>query len=263
MNETEAVALLRRGEWDAARGVFDALVRERPSAAAWEGLGEAAWWQDDADAVFESRERAYQLYREAGDDLGAARMATWLGSDYLDFRGEPAVSNGWRELARKLLADLPTSVEHAWFAFFEADTVLFEEDTEAAQRWAQEAIAISRRLKLIDVEALASAAEGLALVNEGDLAGGMSRLDRAAAMALSGELKEPFAFNTVLCHLIYACEAARDFTRAAQWCQRAREYADRIGFAFAQGVCRVHYAGVLLWRGRWRRSVSWKTPAAT
>ena len=55
---------------------------------AYEGLSWAAWWLDDDDAVFEAHERAYRLYRERGDAAGAARMATWLAADQLDFRGD-------------------------------------------------------------------------------------------------------------------------------------------------------------------------------
>jgi len=40
----------------------DALAREE-TPEALEGLSWAAWWLDDADAVFDAREQAYRLYR--------------------------------------------------------------------------------------------------------------------------------------------------------------------------------------------------------
>ena len=40
--------------------------RRRRRAATLEGLSWAAWWLDDAEAVFDARERAYRLYRDAG-----------------------------------------------------------------------------------------------------------------------------------------------------------------------------------------------------
>lgn len=56
----------------------------------------AAWWGNDALATFDARERTHALYREADDGRGAARMATWLGTDHVDFRGELAVARaGW------------------------------------------------------------------------------------------------------------------------------------------------------------------------
>ncbi len=42
-----------------------------------------------------ARERAYRLYRRRGKRAGAARMATWLAADQLDFHGAVAVARGW------------------------------------------------------------------------------------------------------------------------------------------------------------------------
>jgi ATP/maltotriose-dependent transcriptional regulator MalT len=54
-----------------------------------------------------------------------------------------------------------------------------------------------------------------------------------------------------LCCLISACEQVRDFNRAVQWCQELRAFAERLQSTFAGGICRAHYAGVLIWRGKW------------
>ena len=59
--------LLSRGAWSEARAAFEAMLRERETPEALEGLGLAAWWLDDADAVFDSRERAYVLAILLGD----------------------------------------------------------------------------------------------------------------------------------------------------------------------------------------------------
>jgi hypothetical protein len=45
----------------------------------WALLREARW--------DEAREQAFRLYEEDGDATAAARMATWLAVDELDFRG--------------------------------------------------------------------------------------------------------------------------------------------------------------------------------
>jgi len=243
---------LARGEWETARAIYDALVAERETAEAVEGQSWVAWWLDDGDVVFSARERAYHLYREAGDMLGAARMAIWLGNDYIDFYGEMAVSNGWIQIAQRTLSDLPTAPEHGFLAILQADLALMlEEDTVTSIQQAQRATAIGRQVGVPDIEVLGRTIEGLALVTEGDMVQGMSLLDEAATEAVSGSLADLSAVSFVLCHLIFACERSQDFERAAQWCHRTREYADRIGFSFAQGYCRVHYAGVLLWRGMW------------
>src|SRR5437899_11936374 len=103
------VELLASGAWSEARGAFEHALAERESAEALEGLGLAAWWLDDAETVFNSRERAYKLYLERGDRRSAARLAVWLAWDCGAFRGESAVANGWLQRARRLLEGLPDS----------------------------------------------------------------------------------------------------------------------------------------------------------
>ena len=98
-------ARLREGEWALARECFAA----GSEAEALEGLSWAAWWQDDAHAVFDARERAYALYRERGEPAAAARMALWIGADQNDFHGAATVAAGWFERARRLLEPLPES----------------------------------------------------------------------------------------------------------------------------------------------------------
>ena len=50
--------LLAAGAWLEARCAFAADLAERESAESLEGLALAAWWLDDGDTVFASRERA-------------------------------------------------------------------------------------------------------------------------------------------------------------------------------------------------------------
>ena len=66
--------------------------------------------------MFDARERAYRIYRERDDDLGAARMAVWLAWDTAAFRGEQAIANGWLQRAHRLLEGQPDPTEHAWLA---------------------------------------------------------------------------------------------------------------------------------------------------
>src|SRR3982751_1282210 len=105
---------LSRGAWAEARAAFETALASGESADALEGVGLAAWWLDDADAVFTARERAYKLYLERGDRLSAARVAVWLAWDCWAFRGENAVANGWLQRARRLLDGLPVCAERAW-----------------------------------------------------------------------------------------------------------------------------------------------------
>lgn len=69
---------LARGAWEEARDLFTAAAAAAETPEALEGLGVAAWWLDDGETTLDARERAYRLFVERGDRLGAARVATWL-----------------------------------------------------------------------------------------------------------------------------------------------------------------------------------------
>ena len=66
-----------------------------------------------------------------------------------------------------------------------------QRDPVAARRLSQQASAIARSVGPADMEMLGVALEGLAMVTEGDVAEGMSRLDEATAAATAGELTDP------------------------------------------------------------------------
>ncbi len=125
---------LEQARWGAAREAFERALAAEETAAAHEGLSWAAWWLDDGDAVFAARERAFTLYRTAGDAESAARMAIWLAVDELDFRGSWAVASGWLQRAERLLEDLEPGPEHGWLAFQQGYIAHATGDTARAGR---------------------------------------------------------------------------------------------------------------------------------
>jgi LuxR family maltose regulon positive regulatory protein len=212
----------------------------------------ACWWLEDYATGIDARELAYRLFRQAGDARGAARAAIWLSNDYADFRGETAVANGWIQRAERLLDGLPPSPEHALLAYQKAHIALMgQRDPVAARRLSSEAAAIARSVGPADMEMLGVALEGLALVTEGEVAAGMSLLDEATAAATAGELTDPAMIGTACCYLIRACEQVHDYDRAAQWCERVREFARRWKFTHLFSACRIQYASLLTLRGEW------------
>ncbi len=243
---------LARGGWEEARVCFEGSLRDAESPEALEGLGMACWWLEDYATCIDARERAYRLYRGRDDAPAAARLAIWLSNDYADFRGETAVANGWLRRAERLLDGLEPTPEHALLAYMNAHVALMSHrDPVAARRLSAEAAEIARKVGPADMEMLGVALEGLAMVTEGEVAAGMSRLDEATAAALAGELSDPNMIGTACCYLIRACEQVHDYDRAAQWCERVREFCRRWKFTHLFSACRIQYASLLTLRGEW------------
>jgi DNA-binding NarL/FixJ family response regulator len=243
---------LARGAWSDARSAFESSLRDRETPEALEGLALAAWWLDDADAVFDARERAYRQYSERGDRQSAARIAVWLAWDAWAFRGEHAVSNGWLQRARSLLAGLPECADQAWLDVREASLCLMEDgDPDRAHRLAAEGIRIARHVHNIDLEMLGVSVQGLSLVASGAISEGMRRLDEVNAAIVAGELKDLVAIALACCYMIAACERVRDYDRAVQWCARLKVFCAKWGLRPLFAVCRTQYASICMWRGTW------------
>lgn len=245
---------LSAGRWQAAHDAFRTALDEHPGAEAFEGLSWAAWWLDDAEGVFECREQAFRLYRERRADDSAARMATWLAADHLDFRGAAAVANGWLRRARTLLAPLEPGPDHGWLAFHEGYVASGRGDTTDALARALEAARLGRRFGVPDLEMLGLALRGSVLVSCARVSEGMGCLDEATTLALEGTATIPISGAWACCFLVGACESVRDYSRAFEWCDRIADFAEQYGSAYMLGFCRTHYAAVHLWRGEWARA---------
>ncbi|HEX6234783.1 MAG TPA: LuxR C-terminal-related transcriptional regulator [Jiangellaceae bacterium] len=245
-------AAIATGAWDEARMAFEQALSDRPSAENYEGLAWAAWWQLDVTLLFEARREAYQRYREAGDVVAAARVAGWIGTDHLDFKGESIAANGWFRRARRLLEGVEPTPEHGWLAVHEAPLALFYRgDATKTRQLGAIAAQLARRHGQGDLEMLGMATEGLAMVAEGRLDDGMGLLDEATAMALSGEWIHSVALPWACCYMIYACELAHDHERAAEWCVLVADIAEQQGLPYMWGLCRAHHAAVLVLQGEW------------
>ena len=247
----EARAALARGAWEDARDQFERAIRDAPSAEAWEGLAISASYLDLADIAIDAREEAFRRYRETHDARGAVRCGVWLASDILDFRGDAAVANGWLQRAQSIVADVsePTAEGALLLAFRAHMTLLADSNPSGARRLCEEAIAMSRQCGDVDTEMIALAVDGIAMVTEGHVAEGMSKLDEATTAAVAGEMHDPNLMATACCVLINACEQMRDYARAGQWCERVRVLADRWRMGNFFIICRTQYASILMARG--------------
>ena len=243
---------LEAGAWQEAQRAFERSLRAEETPEALEGLGLAAWWLDNADLVFDARERAFRGYRGRGDHVSAARVAVWIAWDSAAFRGEEGVAKGWLQRARRLLDGQPESQEHAFLAARDAVfTLLDDGDPEAAETLAREAIRVAQTLRAIDYEMVGRSLLGFALITTGQVTEGLRELDEVSAAILAGELTDRVLIALAGCYLIGACDRARDHGRAVQWCERVKEYSRRWGLKPLFAVCRTQYASVCMWRGAW------------
>jgi ATP/maltotriose-dependent transcriptional regulator MalT len=245
-------AALGRAEWAEARAQFADAVAADDSPAAWEGLSRAVWWLGDQEATLAARERAYRGYRRAGDPCGAARMAMWLASDHLDFRGDDAVASAWLRRGRALVAEHEPCVEQGWITLLEADIALLAtSDPTAAERGARHALDLARRIPDVGVEVVSLAILGYALVASGAVDDGLRHLDESAALAVAEDFSETAAPGWALCHTVSACADVGDFGRAEQWCRALHTWSAEWQARHFFGVCRTAYGEVLATAGDW------------
>jgi LuxR family maltose regulon positive regulatory protein len=250
---TAAGAALGRRAWREARETYERALAVEESAEALEGFAVASWWQDDVDAAIGARERAYVLRRERGETVEAARVAGFLAWDYGAMRGINAVANGWLQRARRLVEDLEPSAEQAWLPLIEASFHL-DTDASAVLRLSTEAAEHARAHGGLDIEMTARTLQGLALVSLGRVEEGTRLLDEGTAAATAGELYDPIAIGSCCCNMIIACERARDFDRAGQWCEQLAAFCERTGQRPLLALCRAHHGTVLMMRGEWREA---------
>jgi LuxR family maltose regulon positive regulatory protein len=244
-------AELGRGRWVEARKIFEEALAREETPEACDGLSWAAWWLDDAEALFAARERAYRLYKRGGDAASAARMATWLAADHLDFHGSAAVASGWLRRAHRLLDTLDPGPDHGWLAFHEGYLARVAGDAFGARQRAAAAAELGWRFGVPDLEMLGLALEGATLVACAQVEEGMRCLDEATAAALEGDATIPISSAWACCFLVGACTAVLDYGRASEWCDRIGEFAERYGSRYMLAFCRAEYGLVYLWRGRW------------
>jgi ATP/maltotriose-dependent transcriptional regulator MalT len=244
---------LARGAWDEALALLEGLDDD-PDAL--EAVGVAQWWLDDADATIGARERAYRLYRDRDDHLGAARVAGALAWDSVLFGGRTAIASGWIDRGARLLEDEELAPEHAWLAVREAEVALARSEPATAREAARRAISIGQQLDREEVQVVGRSLEGVSLVHEGRIDEGMRRLDESAVAATAGDLKDMMWIGKVCCNLIAACERVGDDERATQWCEEVKEFARRSELRTLFNVCRTQYAAVLIRKGAWSEAES-------
>ncbi len=187
--------------------------------------------------------------------IRAAVSAVFLGRMYYWMHDNPHVANGWFALARTLVAGQPDGAEHVLVALPLPGCDI--DDVTALRANAERSLELARRLGERNLEAKALSDLGTALVSLAAVEEGMTRLDEAMAMVVSGEAGSPFVSGDVVCNLLTACGRAGDLARANEWTRVAE---DQLGFGIEHGPayiyaqCRSVMGQILCDVGRWRHA---------
>jgi tetratricopeptide (TPR) repeat protein len=244
----DGAAALAAGDLVGARQALDGA--ETPHARVL--LGVVAYALEDFGAAGDQWEGAFTSFREADDLKGAALAATYLGMLHFDAWGNESVSHGWLSRAGRLLDRAGRCVERGYLEL--ALVACAARDVSALEESAAVALDLAIEFHDPDLEARALADGGLALISQGRLAEGFSRLDEAMAPLSAGEVHNPLIGGTIFCALLTACERTGEMRRAEEWTQAcrafaARQFADSLPVLHAH--CRLAYGTVLCEAGRW------------
>lgn len=209
-------------------------------------------------AMFHQSEQAVAALVDSMQTFGSQRptraavAAVFLGRLHYFVHDSPAVANGWFARARRLVADQPDGIEHALAALPLPGCDIV--DVTQLQKDATRALALARRIGDANLEAKALADLGTAQVSRAFVDEGMTLLDEAMAMVLSGEASSPFAAVEVVCNLLSSCARVGDLSRADQWTRAADRHLglgidERPAFLYVH--CRSNLGLILCDVGRW------------
>jgi DNA-binding CsgD family transcriptional regulator len=248
---SHARAALQQGRWTEARAGFEASLGLQETAEALEGLAQAYWWLCDARSSVRYRERAWVLFRQAGEPVRAGRAAIDLSISYLVNLGNDSAARGWLARAERLTRSLEPNPLQGWLLLMEG---YMSGDAERALACIERALHLGQETSDADLELVALSDLGIALVVVGRAGEGLAMLDEAMAAALGGECSRLDTVVFAMCNMLAACHLVGDLDRATQWCKVAEDFMSSYGCPFLYARCRTHYGGVLVAKGRWEQA---------
>lgn len=239
-----------RGDWSAARALFLAAGDLGP--ADLQTLSDVEWWLGHVREAWAAAEAAFAGFERAGAPRQAAMAALDLAGLHF-LRGEEALGSTWLAQAHRLLHEHPDSVERVYLDFME--------QVESAQaRWDSAAvIASAPRLREraqgdATLVAMATMAEGRAMVRQGQVAAGFALIEGSMAGVLAGGLK-PEWIGYLYCSLVDACHELADLARMRMWTDALSSWCSTLpGEAMFSGICQVHQAQLRQVQGDWAGS---------
>lgn len=244
------VAFVER-RWEDAFALLAAEDAVRPlSAADLELLSRAASLTARDGEAFVILDRSYQLCLAAGDELGAARAAFWLGFR-LSSLGENGRAHAWLARSTEIVARHGDCVERGYLLLPRIHQRLLTRENDEACGLAARAAAIGDRFADADLSALARQLEGRALIENGDVAAGVGLLDEAMLIATTGTVSE-LGRGLVYCSVIGCCQRVFAVDRSREWSVVLESWCgSQAQLGIFNGTCRVHRAELLEFAGSW------------
>jgi DNA-binding NarL/FixJ family response regulator len=200
-------------------------------------------------------ERAYRAHLDAGEPLAAVRCASWIAVS-LAVRGEMGQAGGWIARAERLIErERSDCAERGYLLVPRIIEHEVAGNLEGAAATAAEAAALGERYGDHDLFAIATHAQGSALIGLGKLREGLALLDMAMVAVVAGEVS-PVSSGIVYCGVIIACEQAHDLRRAREWTTALSQWCegqpDLVAFT---GRCLVHRAQIMRLDGSWGEAI--------
>jgi tetratricopeptide (TPR) repeat protein len=168
----------------------------------------------DADAALRRCREAVRLYRRASDVAGLSQSLAELS--FMEFEA-PSVGPRRAEAAGREALELARAANDPWTTLFALSAnVWLAPDYDAAQRLAEEALAIARQLGVLDQQAMILSNIGFRAIEEGDYPYGRAATAEAVAL-LRDEVDDitGFAIGLGNLGLVATLEGEHDEAQAA------------------------------------------------
>ncbi len=220
-------------------------------------LATAGYMVGRDEAHVSGLERAHREYLDAGQELRAARCAFWIAVNLI-LRGEMARASGWLGRAERLVERQERDCAERGYLMLAVvvQQIEAERDGEAGYATASEMTAIGERFVEADLTTLGMHWQGLALLRQGRIAEGLSRLNEAMVAITAGECS-PILTGVVYCSVIDGCRRVYALRPAQEWTAALTRWCDeQPGIVAFTGRCLVHRAEIMQLGGEWPEALS-------
>jgi tetratricopeptide (TPR) repeat protein len=250
-----AAVALQRGDFAGAVALLRSHLADHADPEARLELAQLLVLGDELDEPRHHLTLAVQEFTQGGMPRRAAVAASRLGFLYGGF-GSPVAARPWFARAWRLLEGQGPCLELGWVAV--ADVGCNVDDPATLQERADLALDLARRFGDTTLEAKALADGGLALVEQGRVEEGMSRIDEALALVISGATGDPLFTGLTVCSFFSACACVGDLSRMQAWTEllrTARLIGDH-GIPVLTSHCSSVYGHLLCTVGQWGEAES-------